>query len=386
MALIAFFDFLSHGGMHVPYNLGHIRVLREAFPDDQILVAADAGQIESLRPALSGIPHIEFQPVELFELVRTGDAHLPWRGRPAARRSWAEVERVLAGRRPRLGVLGGMDANLLAVFRRRWQQLAPSPLHYVLHSHLAMAHSWRSRNPILRSTDFISVFRRGLPPGQFILAIELSIADSIEQSFPAMRGHCLTMEHPVLQDELQPFVPPAPDRPFRLGFCGHCGKGKGFDFFVDMARQFAGEKMTFHAIGALNPNVAGMDLSSLSRKPSAKGLARDAFTAALGEVDMVCLPLGKDPRFVASGSIIDAFSAGKPLLVTNNPMLQAIAGKYGEFGVRVDDRAGIRTFLETFERTAVIEKFPIWNESITRIRAARTPSALAAAYPKPAPC
>ncbi len=378
MGIIAAFDFLSHSTMHLPFNEGFLKVLRAAFPEDRIVFAAQAGHVANLRDACAGLDDVEFTAVAPLAVARTTKAHNPFLGRPAARHCWAEVVRVLAGRTPRLGVLGGMDANLLAVFRNRWRGLPGVPLHYVLHNHLDAAKFWRSRNPFLRRFDFISVLARPLPPDQFVLALELGIADAIEEEFPQHRGRVLTLEHPVLDNEWCAPAPLPMDRPIRVGFTGNCAKDKGFGLFVDLANQFAGKGFEFYGIG--REAAPDLDTSALSLKPAPGGLLRPEFVAALHGVDLVCLPLSPATKYVASGSIIDAFAAAKPLVIVANPMLQAIREKYGEFGFLAADRAGIRTFFDAFDRARIAPLHAAWLETVVHIREARRPERLGAAY------
>lgn len=107
-----------------------------------------------------------------------------------------------------------------------------------------------------------------------------------------------------------------------------------------------------------------MDLSSLARKPAPEGLARGQFVEALQSMDLVCLPLRPETRYVASRSIVDAFAAAKPLVITTNPMIRAIARKYGEFGRVVADRDGLRAFFETFDRETMLEDYGRWLEPV----------------------
>jgi hypothetical protein len=378
MGLIAFFDFLSHPTMHLPFNEGYIRVLRAAFPDDEILVAAEAGHVEHLRASCGALKNVMFAAVAPLSVARSPKAHDPFAGRPAAERCWREVVRVLDGRMPRLGVLGGMDANLLAVFRRRWRALPGVPLHDVLHNHLDAAKAWRTRNPLLRRFDFLSVFGKALPPGQSIVALELGIAEAIEAEFPVHRGRVVTLEHPVLDNEwCAPAALPV-DRPIRVGFTGNCARDKGFDFFVELADRFAGRNFEFHAIG--RESAPELDTAKLARKPAPGGLARPEFVAALHAVDFVCLPLSPNSTYVASGSVIDAFAAAKPLIIISNPMLRAITDKYGAFGLLARERGEILRFFEGFDHDRLAAEHAAWVETVMRIREARRPERLAAAY------
>jgi hypothetical protein len=110
------------------------------------------------------------------------------------------------------------------------------------------------------------------------------------------------------------------------------------------------------------------------------GLPRDAFLLALQEMDMVCLPISPENKYVASGSIIDAFAACKPVLIPMNPMIQAISDKYGRFGPPMANRNSIVDFFLNFDSTAFHAEYPSWVDTILRIREARTAAALARSY------
>lgn len=380
MATVAFFDFLSHAEMHLPFNEGYLKVLRSAFPDDDILCAAAPGHVTNLRTAFAGDHRVRFETVQPLTVTRSGRAHEPWWGRPAAERCWTEVHRVLGGRPPRLAALGGMDANLLAVFRQRWAKTFTAPLHYVLHNHLAAARRWRTRNPLLRPFDFLSVFSQPLPKGQSLVALEIGISQTIEEEFAAHRGRIITFEHPVLETEWAAPRLPEPMQPLRVGFTGHCGRGKGFDLFVQLADRFAGRDFEFYAIGRANSNASDLDLSRLARAPAPNGLDRPTFLEILRKMDLVCLPVAEDARYVASGSIIDAFAAAKPLLMPRNKMLRAIENRHGTFGPLVPARRDIISFFEAFDRTMFQASYEGWSEAILRIRQSRTAPMLAQAY------
>ena len=380
MGVIAVFDFLSHPHMHLPFNEGYLKVLRSAFPEKEIVFAACQGHIDNLKASLGSTEGIAFVPVEPLSAPAGKSLHHPWVGRRAARACFAEARRVLGGRKPEFAALCGMDANLLAVFRKAWAASYDATLHYVLHNHLAAAAHWRSRNPLLRAFDFASVFAKALPPGQSILVLELGLADTIEQYYSVHRGRVVTLEHPVVETEAAEPILPLSNRPLRIGFCGHCGRGKGFDIFVELATEFTGPQFEFHAIGLANPNASDLDLSSLVRKPSPVPVPREEFLAALRAVDLVCLPLPHKVSFVASGSIIDAFAAAKPLLLTANQMHQAIRAEYGDFGLLFADTAELRQFFVEANRVRIEENYSSWIKTIIRIREARGRQPLARAY------
>ena len=377
---VVFADFLSHAEMHIPFNSGYLAVLREVFPNCELVFAAQMQHLANVEREMKGSRQIRFEAIAPLEVARSRKAHLPWYGRIAALHCWRELARLMAGRSVRFGALGGMDANLLSVFPRRWARSQAVPLHFVLHNHLGAARQWRTRNPLLRPFDFLSVFARPLPLGQAVVVLELGLERTIVSEFPVHRKRVVTLEHPVLESEWGSPRPPRRSGPLRVAFVGHCGRGKGFDLFVDIADRFSGTEFEFHAIGRLNPNIGDRDLSSLARKPVADGLPRAVFLSALREMDLVCLPIAPENRYVASGSIIDAFAAAKPVLMPTNPMTQAISDKYGRFGPPISKRKDVFNFFDNFDASAFDAQYPGWVDAIVRIRQARTAAALARSY------
>ncbi len=366
--------------MHLPFNEAFLKVVRTAFPDKRLLFSASQGHIDNLTTNIGQTEGIDFVPIAPLSAPPGKSLHHPWTGRPAARTCLAEAEQLLAGKRPDLAVLCGMDANLLAVFRKAWFVSVGAPLHYVLHNQLSAAMAWRSRNPIVRAFDFSSAFAKPLPSGQSILVLELGLATTIQELFPVHRGRVLTLEHPVVEEEAADPTAPNPSGPLRIGFCGHCGRGKGFDIFVELANEFAGRDFEFHAIGLANPNASDLDLARLARKPSPTPLPRSDYLAAMRAVDLICLPLRPGAGYVASGSIVDAISALKPLLLVANQMHFAIHQKYGDFGILFEEPSKLRSFFANTDRRRLKEDYSGWVKNIARIRESRDRQHLAQKY------
>ncbi len=367
--------------MHLPINTALIKILHVAFPNDTIYFGASAQYIQSFRQCFSGYDRVVLGPITPLPILRTSKSHVPWHGRAAARRCWSEVERLSHIHSFKLCVLGGMDANLLDVFQRKWRQhFAKIPLHYVLHHHLSAAKTWRSRNPLYRPFDFLSVFSKSLPHNQSIVVLELGLGETIEDEFPRLRNRVITLEHPILESECADPRMPAHGRPLRIGFVGHCSCDKGFDVFIALADTFSGAEFEFHAIGQRHPNIYDSRLSSLARRPAECSIPRAKFLDAVRAMDLVCLPFPPERKYVASGSIVDSFAAAKPLVITSNRMVRAIQHKYGDFGEIMQGQDRMWEFFEKFDRNAFLKKYEQWTRNIQRIQVARRSVALAQTY------
>ena len=378
---VAIFDFLSHESMHHPFNEGYLRMLRAAFPAGRIAFHAAPGHVERLAPRLASLENLVLRAGPPFQ--SSGRArHNPLVGRWEARRSLAYMRRELERQSPRLVAVLGTDANLLAVVGRNWRRVSSAPLHLVLHSHLGEAMLWRSRNPLIRSADFVAQMGRPLPAGVSLLVLELGIADAIAEVWPKLAPSVVTLEHPVLTSEwAEAAAPRAPGEPFTIAFLGHARRAKGFGVFADVARRLKRPDLAFDAIGISSADSDDVDQSGLRTRPSRAGLTRQEYLAALRRADIVCSPLhSRAYDFTASGTISDAIAALKPVIALRNRTLQAVVDRYGEIGLLVDSAEELHSVLERLEADEARRMCAQWTQNIARIREARRPEALAPDY------
>lgn len=382
MPIVAVFDFLSHDFMHHPFNEGYLRTLRAAFPGDRIVFHARPGHLERLAPRFSAADGIEFRPCPPFTVPFGLSRHNPIAGRLAARRCRDSMVASIGPETLRLAAVLGVDANLHAVLRRAWPRFSPAPLHMILHNHIAEAMRWRSRNPLIRAFDLGAALQRPLPPNIRLVALELGIGDAVAAVAPVLAPSIETLEHPVLVSEWAPEpVPPADDAPLRIAFVGHASAGKGFDLFAAWARRHARPGLEFHAIGIAAPEALAMDLSGLARRPAARSESRPDYVAALAACDLVCLPLPPQSyEYVASGSVIDAIAALKPLFSIRNRSFDAITARYGAIGHLAGTAEALGDAIGRLDRRSVAAEHDRWTANLLRLRAARRPEALAPGY------
>jgi hypothetical protein len=374
MPTIAVFDFLSHEFMHHPFNEAYLRLLRAAFPGDRVIFHARPGHVERLRSRFGAADGIEFRSCPPFAAPFGLSRHNPIAGRLGARRCRGRIVASVGAEKLRMAAVLGVDANLYAVLRRTWPRFSPAPLHMILHNHLAAAMEWRSRNPFYRAFDFLAVLQRPLPPRLRLIALELGISDAIAEIAPAIAASVETLEHPVLVSEWGE-APPEGSVPavLRIGFLGHSSIDKGFGLFTGLARECHGPALEFHAIGLASSEVHTLDLSGLSRMPAATSVPRDDYVAALAEIDLVCLPLSRNYQYVASGSIIDAIAALKPLVCVRNRSLDAIVARYGAIGYMAESEDDLATFIRDLTPAAFAARRDEWIGNLRGLREARSP-------------
>ena len=373
---IAVFDFYSGPRMHLPFNEGYLRIVRAAFPEQDIQFHAAARHLENLAPNLAGL-NVTLRPVPPFTVPFGWSRHNPFGSRLAAAACLRIMRRRLRGR-PLLSALLGVDAGLYRVAGRGWSA-AHGPLHILMHGSLAANYVWRSRNPLINAFDLRSSLRRRLAPGVRLVGLELGVAEAIADEAPVLRPAVATLEHPILQREWWDGAAGS-EGPVSVGFLGFGSVRKGFDVFANLARRCARPGLAFDAVGHADA-VPGLDTSALRRQLAPHSLSRPEYLHGLQALDIVCLPLeSRSYDFAASGTVSDAIAALKPVLAFRNRTLGAIFDHYGPIGRLFESADEMGRYLEGISRGELEQDRAVWVGNLVRLRAARLPESLAAQY------
>jgi len=371
---ILLIDIISHETMHIPFNEGYIRTIRSAFPDDEIIFAATAGHIDNIDHELAIKFNVTMVKIpNLRDLLNGKSPHSPLYCLPAVNKCWDKIKELSEGKSIRLASILGSIGPVIHTFSKKWNKSYSGELHFIQHDQFARVKNWRSKNPIVRYFDYLSVLRRGLPERQRLVVLELGLKELLSEYAPKLIPSILTIEHPVLESEWLVEKPFNASEPINVGFVGHCGKGKGFDKFLALAERFSSNEYNFFAIGKNNIRPEdNLSLKGLTVLPSDGYLPRKDFIDLLNKVDIICLPLPVNKSFVSSGSIIDAFAGLKPLIITENQSINAIQDKYGEFGKIVENQDELDTFFDEFSAEKFIENMHNWQDTLKNIRKHRS--------------
>jgi glycosyltransferase involved in cell wall biosynthesis len=375
---IVVFDVLSHGSMHLQFNEAYMRLVRAAFPACSVIFYARAAHIENLAKRIADLDGIDMRPCAPFVVPFGVSHHSPIAGRWAARQAISNIRGLLAACSPLMVAILGVDANMYAGLRRSWR--TNTPLHLILHSQLGDSMLWRSRNPIVRAFDFVSVIDRSLQPAIRLVALELGVKEAIADVTGKPGSGVVTLEHPILRSEWCSATAPRSEM-LRIGFLGHSSHTKGFHLFAEMARKYRQPKRRFEAIGMWAPNTEALDLSGLDRLPERGGLPRADYLNTLAGVDVVCLPLaGRAYDFIASGSVSDAIAGLKPLVALHTRTLAAIWERYGPIGYLAQSKDELDAYVGAMSKRALQRDQQIWAKNLAQLRYARLPESLAKGY------
>lgn len=229
------------------------------------------------------------------------------------------------------------------------------------------------------------------PPKTRFLLLEKALLTLVREAAPELCQKFLSLPHPLPASAAHWATPvPAPlnrsgqARAIRVAFIGNATKKKGFVEFVALAQaittRLAG-KIEFHAIGALSKDSAGLDLRHLAVLPSEKKLSRKKFLEALAGIDYICMPYCQTAyRYRASGTLLDAAAAGKPVLALITPTLEALQSQFGDFGLLANTLGQLQSELEALVMKPAPERYGVQVGVMRVILKSRMPSSLAAEW------
>jgi len=370
--------------MHLPFNAGYIKTLLHSFPEDNIIVVARQDHITNLKLLLPHQQRLNYESCDGFNYKNKNSFNPIWANREA-KNCLETVKNIIMGKDVRLACIGGLEAGLLRCFRKKWDRVSSSPLHYILHGQLGGATNWRSRNPLYRFFDFKAEFNKKLPSSQKWVALEKGIEASVIEAFPKLSNNIITMPHPIDNIETPTSFEHqnhSTSSKMRVTFLGTCTQSKGFDVFLDVAKRLASEHYEFWAVGKDLSGIDPSEFDVLTKKPNKGYVPSDEYYNILEQSDLILLPYKDNYKFISSGSLLDAISYLKPVLTVRNKTHETLINQYGEFGIFVDNNNEIYQKLKSLSREKILDQQDIWQKSLRKIRGDRSPKQLAKEYRK----
>lgn len=301
-----------------------------------------------------------------------GDALAAWR---MVHRAAALGERHLLLTCALPGTLVGTKVALASLPARRRPRVDA-----VVHSALEQAWGWRSRNPLRRALDLTSALNLGAPDEFRLVVLESVIAHDLAAQLPRVAGHLRVVDFPIVETVASP-TRRRPGPP-RVGFLGRANREKGFDRFCQLAAEVAarGGQVEFHAVGHAPPGAFDDSaLRSLATPPAPAPIDRQVFLERVADLDLVVL-LHDAAHYAhtASGVLLDAMAAGRPVLSLPNTMIEALAEEHGEIGPGRSDLEGIADYLAGLSEADLDgAQFADWRANVRRVAQSRHPTAVA---------
>ncbi|GAB3678459.1 hypothetical protein [Salinisphaera aquimarina] len=314
--MILVVDTIVRGGSHVPFNSALLRVLRLAYPGDEIVMSAAGSHIAALMEE-DGMEAVRVDSLD--EDVGMHYGHL--------------IAELIRREKPDSVVVSGCSAEQLRALRAIAIRRSDVSFDAFMHSELAEPAHWRSRNPLVRRKDMFGTIARGFPSNMRLVVLEYAIEQRL-RTIAGRRQATAVFPHPLPSHAPRP-AERGSGRPERqsISFIGGTFAIKGFNIFADIARAH-GDVFDFQVIGERADHYSSADDWLFSVPPSDGKLKRAAFDHALEKTDLICLPLdGLRYSWAASGTLLDAIAFDIPVLTTRTAVTDDWESRYGVFGL-----------------------------------------------------
>jgi hypothetical protein len=385
--MILVFEMVWRGTVHSVTNSAMIQTVACAFPEQTVRVFAEPSHLRELQsdPVLVQQANISFRAITI-------SSH--FLNRPqivSVRRGLRELLTVLSALRdvpatePCLIIL--LSATPTAIFlgsalsKLMRRQIR---VQVGLHGNLNDAFGWRSRNPATRAIDLHAALTSRHGGRVRFLVLEDAIRRALVERAPAAADTTDVVPHPTNPSEFEDTEPVTLTTPVRIGLVGQATEAKGITPFLALAGAFdqtLPDAVSFHLVGHPAPG-ADMKAFAVLREPIATWrLTRAEFIEKLRRLHYVCLPL--EPAYYglsASGAVIDAINWLKPIIATRVPIIVDLFARFGDIGILCDDIDDMRSAIESLVRDHDQARYDRQVANLRRVRASRSPEALAAAY------
>ena len=356
---------LAHGFEHVPFDAALIASLAHAFPGEPIRFFGEREHLVETRRFLE---------------ERYGGAEVSWRelavppaGTPPRKRFAADVRAcltaVMEARRVSArhviccylpATTGTLAVKALSLVHRA------CPIAIIFHGNVMRLLWSRRYRPLLSLAN-----RRSL---------QITLAGSIRRELltkvPEMTGSLHAIRHPYFFEDVAPSQLPG-SGPITFSYLGLVDLKKGSREFAELAASMNGDgRAHFDLIGGVRPGDPDMG-PSVKRYVENGFLDRAAYERRLRETGYAVFPYQPDYyKLVASGAVLDAFSAGKPIIALRNSQFEEMFDSMGDIGYLCDDMAAMRSVIEGLLRDPPRERYLRQSETILARRALFGPEAV----------
>lgn len=373
---------LCRGLEHVPFNVGLLRVLNEAFPFSKISFLGSDCHVECMKKT---VPRSVLDNV-VFESIFLPPRHL----KSFFKRVW--LERFLFSRvtdliQQQKSMVVFLSAPSSSIANSYWRLPSTEtlPIHFVMHGGLSKLKSWSGRNPFRRLLDDRFLVTRMSGRNFRYILLERTIQKELEKIDKHLADKSFVSEHPLPQVPIGESIDMSSERPIRIGFLGTASIQKGFPEFCRLAREMQSRnpgQFEFHAVGSAPSAQAETlpDMSGLSTLPTKEKIASDEFALRINHIDLVAMPY-QSTHYTSSpsGVLLDAIAFGKPVIAKPYPAIVDLFERYGSFGILSD----VDRWQERLQELRARNDFSLyreWKNCLARVSQSRSIERLAEEY------
>jgi glycosyltransferase involved in cell wall biosynthesis len=356
---------------HAAHNAGMLRAILLAASGEEVVFVAHALHHAAVRAILGDAVMAGLRCIDIDVLPPGG---ISWRRFLSQARSLVGWTRRL---KARIVICLGTTPETLFACRILGMIRRNIRIFAILHGNLDQANGWRSRDPRRRWFDDRASLTIAVHPAIRFVLLERNIEQDAIRLGLLPRDRCLVWPHPLNEQEVWSGTASPDPGCLRIAFVGLAKHSKGFGDFLTLARRIrsVSDRHCFSLIGGLYGEFPPEDLACVEIPDGP--LDRAEFLRRLHEADYVCLPLREGTyTLTASGSLIDAVAALRPLIALPTPAVRDLFAD-GPVGYLCEDIAAMEAVLRDADRLADPQAYAGFQANMGRQRARRLPPALA---------
>jgi glycosyltransferase involved in cell wall biosynthesis len=353
--VIIVFQTTIEGWSHVPINQSLLQSLAHAYPQQQIHFFGSASHIAELngfRGAGDWFGRITMHAIDTPPL-RAHPTEKLWKDGWALSIALAKLydgsDILLV-----LPYTTGELVRLVSFFQSlRYKRVSAA---FVLHGNANEIFGWQSRNPLYRWLALGPAIRAA-NARQVFLVLDQAIQQQLVTLSPDVAARIEVWSHPVNSVEAQSLRAAKPQEapPYRFGFLGVATLAKGIDVFGRIAADICASlpgRATFQLLGRVHRDAAAADLKAVAFD-SGPEVPRDIYLRDLASLHYAVFPFRNEYYSLsASGTLLDAIAARKPIITTSIPLFRGLFEEFGDVGYLCSNDDELRqTILSLASRT-----------------------------------
>ncbi len=376
---------IAWGMEHVPFNAALLKTICLAFPNDIICFYAEDSHLEHVREEIGE----EFDTTIVWRKLVLSSRHSSFYTRLFSDFKTLKFLLDELNENPMKDVLviTGNASILWAIKYYVGTIHKDKRVQVIIHGDFSTLRR-TPRRSILNPFYYIGSLKTALKmPGyeRFqLIVLEETVRDAILKYMPALRNSVCVLDHPISVDEHHVETNHF-DPPIQFGFLGYAGEKKGFSKYLavasEISKRFPGQAK-FHLIGWISDKHRRANLPKMTFLcdiPGTEPMNRNEYVNRLKSLHFVCLFYDKYYEFTASGVLMDSIAWEKPIIATQLPIFKSLQQRFGDIGYLCRKNEIGDTISDIIQENDS-DRYKRQVLNISRVKASRTPEALAVKY------